>query len=117
MGVQNPIRLERGLEPQPDIAVVRAHSYGEVLPGPQDLLFLIEVADASLAYDRDVKRPKYARAGVREVWIVNLTGAIVERYTRPVADGYRLTARAGRGEELRSEVLPGISLATDSVLR
>lgn len=117
LDIQNPVRLNGGLEPQPDLAVVRDKEYGDFLPVPEDVLFLIEVADTSLAYDRNVKLPAYARAGIREVWIVDLAGEIVERYTRPSAEGYRLTARAGRGEELGSEVLQDISIQTDAVLR
>lgn len=116
VGVQNPVRLDSGLEPQPDLAVVRARDYGGALPGPEDVLLLIEVADTSLAYDRGVKLTTYAEAGIREVWIVDLTGGTIERHTNVFGEGYRFTARAGRGEELRSEVLPGLSLRADDVL-
>jgi Uma2 family endonuclease len=114
--VQNPVRLDQGLEPQPDLAVVRARDYRGSLPGPEDMMLLIEVADTSLAYDRDVKLPMYADAGIREVWIVDLTGGTIERHTDPSGDGYRLTARVGRKESLRSEVLPEFILETDAVL-
>ena len=45
-------------------------------PQPQDVLLLVEVevevADSSLDFDRSVKLPSYAAAGIPEVWIVNL---------------------------------------------
>ena len=81
LDVQNPVRLNRGLEPQPDLAVVRARDYGENLPGPKDVPLVIEVADTSLAYDRGVKLPIYVGAGIREVWLVDLAGGTVERHT------------------------------------
>ena len=63
-------------------------------------MLLIEVSDTTLAYDRGVKLPLYARAGIREVWIVDLPGETIERYTDPSRE--RLPARrpacaAGRG--------------------
>jgi len=114
--VQNPVRLDGGLEPQPDLAVVRARDYRGSLPTPEDVLLLIEVADTSLAYDRGVKLTTYAEAGIREVWIVDLMGGSIERHTGVFGEGYRFTVRAGRGEELRSEALPGLSLRADDVL-
>lgn len=114
--VQNPVRLDEGLEPQPDLAMVRARDYRGSLPGSEDVLLLIEVADTSLVYDRGVKLPMYAAAGIGEVWIVDLKGESIEHHTSPSGDGYRLAARAGRGEALGSEALPGLVLETDAVL-
>ena len=104
--VQNPIRSGERSEPQPDLAVIRAQEYGETLPGPENVLLLIEVSDTALAYDRNVKLPLYARAGVREVWIVDLPDETIERHTEPSADGYGSTKRARRAEALESVALP-----------
>ncbi len=90
--------------------------YRESLPGPKDVLLLIEVSDTTLAYDRNVKLPLYARAGIREVWIVDLAGGIVERYTGPTPNGYRHTEQARRGASLVPEALPGLALPADAVL-
>jgi hypothetical protein len=38
----------------------------------EDVLLLIEVADSSARYDREVKLPLYARHGVAHVWLVDL---------------------------------------------
>lgn len=114
--VQSPIRLDENGEPQPDLAVIRAGDYRESLPKPEDVLLLIEVADTSLRYDRDVKLPLYARSGIGEAWIVDLAGEVVERHTEPSPEGYRLVRRAGRGETLGSEALPRIVLPADAAL-
>lgn len=116
VGVQNPVRLGEHGEPQPDLAVVRARDYEDSLPGPEDVLLLIEVSDTTLAYDRDVKLPLYARAGIAEVWIVDLVSETVERHTVATAEGYRRAERVGRGQELRSEALPDLVVATDAAL-
>jgi Uma2 family endonuclease len=116
VSVQNPVRLDEYGEPQPDLAVIRTRDYRESLPGPEDVLLLIEVSDTTLAYDRGVKLPEYARKGIREAWIVDLNAGAVERHTEPSPDGYRLTARPGRGETLASKALPNVAIPVDTVL-
>lgn len=115
--IQNPIRLDERNEPQPDVAVLRARDYRDSLPVPEDVLLLIEVADTSLAYDRELKLPIYARSGIAEVWLVDLNAGVVERHTEPAWDGYRLVRRAVRGETLVSAVLPEIVIPLDTLLR
>ncbi len=116
LDVQNPVRLDGGLEPQPDLAVLRFGYYREALPGPEDVLLLIEVADTSLSYDRDVKLPLYARAGIQEIFIVDLAGETLERHNEPSAGGgYRRTERVRRGETISSEVLPEIVLQVNAI--
>lgn len=115
---QNPVKLDEDWEPQPDVAVLRAgerYEAGE-LPEPEDILLLIEVAGTSLAYDREVKLPLYARFGIREVWIIDLEAGIIERHTEPASEGYRLVRRAGRGETFASEVLPEVAIPVGAVL-
>ena len=113
---QNPVRLSERLEPQPDLAVLRVRDYTGSLPGPEDVLFLVEVSDATLSYDRKVKLPLYARAGIPEVWIVNLENEAVERHTEPTEDGYRLARRTRRGERLEPVALPALLVPVDAVL-
>jgi Uma2 family endonuclease len=71
---QNPVQLGDASLPQPDVALLRRRDdfYASAYPRPADVLLLVEVADTSLAYDRDVKVPLYAQAGIAEVWIVDL---------------------------------------------
>jgi Uma2 family endonuclease len=113
--VQNPLRLDELHEPQPDLALLRprADDYAARLPAPDDCLLVIEVADTSLAYDRDTKTPLYGAAGVPEVWLVDLEGRHVLRYTNPAASGYRDRHRAEPPEELKPAVLPDVAVALD----
>jgi Uma2 family endonuclease len=116
VSVQNPVRLDEHTEPQPDLTVLRVRDYRESLPMPQDVLLLIEVSDTTLAYDRGVKLPLYARAGIREVWIVDLQSEVIERYTDPSEDSYRRIERARRGGKIEPPALPELSLGVDAVL-
>jgi Uma2 family endonuclease len=113
---QNPVRLSERLEPQPDMTVIRARDYEGSLPGPEDVLLLIEVSDTTLSYDRNVKLPLYARAVIPEVWIVDLAGEVIERHTNPSGDSYRHVERARRGEEIRSAALPEPAIRVEAVL-
>ena len=116
VSVQNPVRLHEKLEPQPDLVVLRNKDYSEALPGPEDVLLLIEVSDTTTRYDRETKLPLYARSGVQEAWVVDLQNRAVERHTEPSESGYRLVRRAGKGGSLPSEALPKLVLKVDDIL-
>jgi Uma2 family endonuclease len=62
VSVQNPIRLDDFSEPQPDLALLKPRKdfYSTSHPTAADVLVVIEVADTSADYDRNVKLPLYA---------------------------------------------------------
>ncbi len=78
-------------------------------------MLLIEVAGTSLAYDRAVKLPLYAQAGIPEVWIVDLPGEAMERYADPAEGSYRLVARVRRGGVIGSLTVPELGVEVDAV--
>lgn len=89
VSIQNPVRLDDRSEPEPDVALLEPKEvYGSRHPRPDDVLLLIEVADTTLHFDRDVKALLYARAGVRELWVLALEEERVHVYRRPGANGY-----------------------------
>jgi Uma2 family endonuclease len=116
VSVQNPIRLDQGSEPEPDLAVVRADAAQDHTPGPADVLLVIEVADSSLGYDRQVKASLYARAGVPELWIADLGGERVEAHRDPSAAGYRTVHLSLRGERISPLFAPELSIEVDEIL-
>ncbi len=116
VSVQNPVRLDEHSEPQPDLTVLRMRDDRESLPVTEDVLLLTEVSDTTLAYDRGVKYPLYARSGIREVWIVDLGHEVVESHADPSGDGYRRTETARRAETLAPLALTGLALPVDGVL-
>ena len=116
--VQNPICLDDKSEPQPDIALVqrRADFYEESLPNSQDILLLVEVADSTVNYDRDVKVPNYARSGIREVWLWDLEVNCLEVYRNPTANGYTLMQKFERGEVVSPLAFPDFEVSVDLIL-
>lgn len=118
LGVQDPVRLTDQSLPQPDIAVLRERSdfYGGQHPGADAVLLIIEVADTSLEYDRNVKSALYASAGIDDYWIVNLRARRIEVYREPSPTGYRAATHLGAGETLSLLAFPDILLPVDDVL-
>jgi putative restriction endonuclease len=94
-------------EPEPDLAIVRGapRDYRYRHPGPQDLAFLVEVADSSLRSDRTLKARLYARAAIPLYWNINLIDTQVEVYTDPTEPGGNPSYRQRR-DYLVGDVLP-----------
>ncbi|MDQ5909109.1 MAG: hypothetical protein QG599_1203 [Pseudomonadota bacterium] len=88
---QSPVVLSGYEEPQPDIAILRwrADYYRNAHPHAEDVLLLIEIADTTLRYDRDVKVPLYARNGIPEVWLLDLQNRQLDIYHEPANGEYR----------------------------
>jgi hypothetical protein len=110
--VQSPVVLDDGSEPQPDLALLRWpwRGHPQSHPEPDGIFLLIEVSDSSLNFDRRVKLPLYARAGVREVWIVDLTTDVVLVHRNPSGSRYRSIRRAAAPNVLDVADLPGPSI-------
>lgn len=72
-------------EPEPDVIVARGDetTFTQRHPGPQDLVLVVEVADATLRRDRGIKKRMYARAGISLYWVINLVDNVVEVYSIP----------------------------------
>jgi len=125
--VQGPIRLDDHTEPEPDLALLRPRPdfYASGHPLPQDVLLVIEVADTSVAYDRQIKLPRYAHAGIPEVWLLILAdpgdpgagqASSLEAYREPSPHGYRSVRRYVLGERLAPQALPDLSCSVDELL-
>lgn len=118
MRVQNPIQLDDLSEPQPDLALVkpRKDHYAHAHPRPQDVLLVIEVADTSLEYDRLVKIPTYARAGIPEPWLVDLNREVIGAFDHPVNGACQSYREFHRSEMITSKTIPELTLAVDDIL-
>lgn len=118
VSVHNPVRLSRISETLPDIALLAppVDRYKEAHPTPDNIPLLIEVADASLAYDREVKLPLYARHAIPEVWLVNLVELRIEVFREPSPQGYRAIRYAFAGDAISPAAFPDIIVRVDEVL-
>ncbi len=118
ISVQDPIVLNDYSEPQPDVALLKQRDdfYENAHPEADDVLLVIEVADTTLEYDRQIKVPLYARSGVPEVWVVNLVDERIETFARPAGGSYQVTGLVGRGETVRSQTVAGLAVDASDVL-
>ena len=84
LGAEDPLTTGDS-EPEPDLAIVRGErrDFAQRHPGPADVALIVEVADASLRRDRNLKQRIYARSGIPEYWIVSLVDRRIEVYTEP----------------------------------
>lgn len=116
--VQSSVVLSDRCEPQPDLVLLRPRDdfYAESDETPADVLLIVEVADSSEGYDRQVKAPLYARYGIPELWIVNLVRDHVAVYRAPTPDGYATTQIARRDDRIEPLLLPGVSIAVADIL-
>ena len=111
---QTSILLGPYSAPEPDIAILKhpGEHFEHQLPGPEDILLLLEVADSSLDIDRKIKAPLYAEFGIPEYWILDLAQNRVERYQQPGKEGYAQVEYFGMEDllplpELEAEISVG----------
>jgi len=118
ISIQDPIAIGDNSEPQPDVAVLRPRDddYARSHPTPADVYLLIEVADSSLPYDRDVKLPLYTQAGISEMWLVCLAERRIEIYRDPAATGYQDIRILHSGDRIAPLAFPDFELTVDAIL-
>jgi Uma2 family endonuclease len=113
VSVQNSIRLDDGSEPQPNFAILKPRDdfYAEALPTPADILLIIEVADSAIAYDREVKMPLYAAAGIPEMWLFDVNEQVIFGYSQPATRGYKKMQRYEQDDNFFILAFPDISFS------
>ena len=112
VSVQNPVRLDDESEPRPDFAILRFRPdmYRSKMPGPDDVLLLIEVADSSIKYDKSIKLPLYARSRIVEVWIIDLQRKKLDAYCGAADGSYGKPTPYKAGDHITLALAPEISL-------
>ena len=118
VSVQNPLRLDGHTEPLPDLVVARGgeDDYADRHLEARDILLVVEVADSSLRYDRAEKMPRYARAGIPEAWLVDVTGRAVAVHTEPGPGGYARERVFRPGAEIESTAVAGLRVAVEEII-
>ncbi|WP_114312649.1 Uma2 family endonuclease [Thermus caldifontis] len=112
--VQSPLGVGDS-ELYPDLALLRprADFYEDHLPQGHEAFLVVEVAETSLHHDLGVKVPLYAKAGVPEVWVVDLEGGRVLVHREPGEGGYKEARTLGPGETL---AFMGVEIPVEELL-
>ena len=115
---QNPIDLSDDSEPEPDLILLRWRDdcYAEKHPQPEDILLLVEVADSTIKYDREIKIPLYAENGISEAWLIDINQQLIEVYRQAEGNSYQNMRQFFRGDSLTIEAFDDINLTVDEIL-
>lgn len=118
VSVQSPLALGDASEPEPDIVLLRprADYYKAAHPTAADALLVIEVADTSLRFDRQIKLPLYARHGIGEVWIIDIEHDIVTSQREPRGGRYKLVEDIRALDAAAPAALPRVRIDLAAVL-
>ena len=116
--IQSPIHLGSNSQPEPDIVLLipQAQNNPGALPGPADILLIIEVSDTTLSYDRGTKANLYAGANIPETWVLNLPEDCIESFTEPSPEGYAQHDTYRRGDKISPSTLPDLQFAVEDLL-
>jgi Uma2 family endonuclease len=112
VSTQNPLILGYHSEPEPDLALLRPRKdfYTSAHPRAADVLLIVEVADSSLRYDREIKIPLYARHGIPEVWLVDLENRKLSLYSKPVDKSYAECETPEQLNAITPQLLPSMCM-------
>jgi Uma2 family endonuclease len=104
--------------PKPDIAVCKPleELFDAFIPDAQDVFFLVEISDTSIRYDRKIKIPLYAKAGIRGYWILDINEDALIVFTEPIEGEYRRQEIFRRGQAIHAQALPDITFSIDELL-
>jgi Uma2 family endonuclease len=112
-----PITLPNNSEPEPDLAIVRplGRIYRQRHPYAEDVFWLIELANTSLAKDLEIKGRAYATAGIEDYWVVNLKNRNLKVFREPVDGDYtrQLTLTTG---EIHPLAFPDVTISGQRLL-
>jgi len=115
---QSDLKLNEWTEPQPDISILqpRADFYAARDWTPEDVIFVLEISDTSLRYDRHVKVPLFAAAGVREVWIEDARNDVLYIYREVRNGAYAVSLQHHRSDVVSASGFPDIQFSVDDLL-
>jgi Uma2 family endonuclease len=113
VSVQNPIMLGENSEPQPDVTVLRPREdfYEATHPSAEDVLLVVEIADTTMVHDRSYKVPLYARWGIPEAWLIDVTRSQLEIHRQPKQGRYCQIHLAQADEHIALSQLPEVEIA------
>ncbi|MEB3178262.1 MAG: Uma2 family endonuclease [Nostocaceae cyanobacterium] len=117
--LQEPVQLDDYSEPEPDIAVVMPNSlyYEDHHPTLSEIFLIIEIADSSLKYDREVKAQIYAQSGVADYWVLDINGRKLHVYRSPSPEGYQSETILGEDLSISPLAFGDCAIAVREMLR
>ena len=120
--MQLPLDLGLIIEPEPDVSVVPGQRE-DYTDHPTTALLVVEVSEATLAYDQGDKASLYAAGRIIDYWVVNLVDRQIEVYRNPTADSsqrhghrYADVTILTRADSVRPLAFPAVSIPVADLL-
>jgi Uma2 family endonuclease len=114
--VQSPIEIPADdSAPEPDVVWIKAKDYSKQHPQAREVLLIIEVADSSLNEDLGEMATLYAKAGVKDYWVVNIPDMCVEVFRQPRRGRYGERRTYQVGETVSPLALPKVKLSVSGL--
>ena len=115
---KSPIALDDNSEPEPDIAAVRIDpfDYATHHPTPSEVYLIIEVADSSITFDREIKAKAYARSGIADYWVLNVGDRQLHVFREPTENGYQSEVILGETASISPIEFPAFNIAIQAML-
>jgi hypothetical protein len=85
-------------------------------PAPNEIALVIEVSDTTLREDLGLKTGLYARAGIREYWVIDIRGRRLIVQRTPQGDDYTELKKLGENESITPLFAPDKPLILSSIL-
>jgi Uma2 family endonuclease len=82
---------------------------------PHDVVIAIEIADTMRLRDLMIKAPRYGKAGVVELWVVDIPSAVTVLHRAPSADGWGEIITAPFDLTLAPLFDPGLSVRLSDI--
>ena len=118
VSIQNAVVVGEISEPEPDVTLLKLREdfYSAGKATAEDVLLLVEVSDSTVKYDRDVKMRLYAKAEIKEVWLVNLPRLVLEVYSEPEGGKYKVVKKYEKTQTVVPKLLPEIKIKVSDII-
>ena len=77
---------------------------------------MVEVSHTTVWYDKTIKAPLYAAAGIQEYWQLDINKEVLIVRTDPANGEYRSSRIVQRSETIRPQKLPDYTFSVDDLL-
>lgn len=117
--VQYPVRLDNYSEPEPDIAVVKPDDlyYASHHPTPPEIYLIVEIADTTLKRDTEFKANVYAKAGINDYWVLDISNRQLYVFREPTPTGYQNQQILSDDSSISPVAFPNITINVSEMLR
>ncbi|NES82311.1 MAG: Uma2 family endonuclease [Moorea sp. SIO2B7] len=104
-------------EPEPDLAIVKnpKERYIHHHPNNEEIFWLIEVSQSTLAYDISDKKKTYARNKIEEYWVIDLKKSQLYVFRNPLEEDYKIESIVTEGI-LTPLAFPNVEIAVNKLL-